>query len=276
MVKFSPLGTHFAVLYPKKVEIYSLTLKLLKTISGTARFNTILFATVPVGEDEEMEALCIGTEKGQVEVYSIEIAEPTEEDEESEDEEDDEGIKQREENGAEVERIGTFVGHTNRSVHARTCYHCCKLTYRVKSISSLSYTTPATDEHPAKRLVIVSSVSTDGFINLYELTALLASTADQQPLASYDTKGSRLTVCCLAEGKKAGQLVKAAVNGSDALAGADEESDEAEDSAEDDEEEEDIYGSSEGDDDDGDEDDGMEVEFEDDEEEMEGEEEEEE
>jgi hypothetical protein len=121
MVKFSPLGTHFAVLYPKKVEIYSLTLKLLKTINGTARFNTILFALVPVSEDEEMEALCIGTEKGQIEVYSVEVAEVTEEDQESDDEEDDEGTKPAEENGADVERIGTFVGHTNRSVHILLC-----------------------------------------------------------------------------------------------------------------------------------------------------------
>jgi hypothetical protein len=147
------------------------------------------------------------------------------------------------------------------------------LTSRVKSISSLAYTTPASDAHPAKRLVIVSSVSTDGFINLYELTALLASTADQQPLASYDTKGSRLTVCCLAEGKKAGQLVKAAANGSTAEdAEGDEGADDAEDS-EDDDEDEDMYGSSEGENDE--DDDGMEVEFEDDEEELEGEEEEE-
>lgn len=118
MVKFSPLGTHFAVLYPKKVEIYSLTLKLLKTITGTSRFNTLVFATIPVDEEEDMEVICIGTEKGLIEVYSVEIpeAEEDEADEEEEEDEDEAGEGSKKESGAEVERIGTFAGHSNRSV----------------------------------------------------------------------------------------------------------------------------------------------------------------
>jgi len=117
MVKFSPLGTHFAVLYPKKVEIYSLTLKLLKTITGTSRFNTLVFATIPVDEEEDMEVICIGTEKGLIEVYSVEIPEAEEEEEEDEDEDEAEaGEGSKKESGAEVERIGTFAGHSNRSV----------------------------------------------------------------------------------------------------------------------------------------------------------------
>jgi protein MAK11 len=116
MVKFSPLGTHFAVLYPKKVEIYSLTLKLLKTITGPSRSNTLLFANIPVNEEEAMEVICIGTEKGLIEVYSLEILETEEEEEdEDEDEEDEEnGESSKKESGAEVERIGAFGGHANR------------------------------------------------------------------------------------------------------------------------------------------------------------------
>jgi len=114
MVKFSPLGTHFAVLYPKKVEIYSLTLKLLKTITGPARFNTLVFATIPVDEDEDMEVICVGTEKGLIEVYTLEIAEEEEEEEDEEDEDEDEAEGSKKESGAQVERIGTFGGHTNR------------------------------------------------------------------------------------------------------------------------------------------------------------------
>ena len=114
MVKFSPLGTHFAVLYPKKVEIYSLTLKLLKTITGPARFNTLVFANIPVNEEEDMEVICIGTEKGLIEVYSLEIAEVEDEDEEEEEDDEETGEGSKKESGADVEQIGTFAGHSNR------------------------------------------------------------------------------------------------------------------------------------------------------------------
>lgn len=134
IVKFSPLGTHFAVLFQKKIEIYSLTLKLLCTLETKSRFNCLEFALIPAqqpeSDEEEAEAkevLCVGTEKGSVEVYSVEIG-VAEEEEADEDESEDEGDEQKEkedgegegEDGentkqlAEVELIGTLVGHTNR------------------------------------------------------------------------------------------------------------------------------------------------------------------
>jgi hypothetical protein len=58
-----------------------------------------------------MEVLCVGTEKGVVEVYSVEIAGS---DEDSEDDEDDEENSESSPKGADVERVGTLVGHTNR------------------------------------------------------------------------------------------------------------------------------------------------------------------
>lgn len=132
LVKFSPKGTHFAVLYPKKIEIYSLTLKLLHTLKSESRFNTLLFATIPsVGdneeeeeeEEEDVELLCVGTEKGVVEVYTLEIGtsedeSEDEEEDEDEDEMDGDGPKAQnsksEGSGADVVRIGSLTGHTNR------------------------------------------------------------------------------------------------------------------------------------------------------------------
>ena len=147
IVKFSPRGTHFAVLYPKSIQIYSLTLKLLKTLETKSRFNTLEFALVPLDQDDERfdpddqvgsgdEVLVVGTEKGLVEVYSVDIGggddDDDEEDEEEngvegkrgiqgkkgegEDDDDDEAEDEEEGEGpmAEVDLIGTLVGHTNR------------------------------------------------------------------------------------------------------------------------------------------------------------------
>jgi protein MAK11 len=119
LVKFSPKGTHFAVLFPKKVEIYSLTLKKLYTLETKARFNAVLFAVIPGEEEgEEKEVLCIGTEKGVVEVYEVEIGseEPVEEEEGLDDTEKDlKGDEDEEGNGgADITKIGELIGHTNR------------------------------------------------------------------------------------------------------------------------------------------------------------------
>ena len=58
--------------------------------------------------------------------------------------------------------------------------------------------------------VLISSVSSDGLINLYDLESFLtlkpiagSEIRQGSPLASYDTKGSRLTCVFLADGKSA-------------------------------------------------------------------------
>lgn len=251
-----------------------MTLKLLETITGTARFNALAFSLLPVEEDEEdkedkedKEVLCVGTEKGKVEVYTVELSQ----DEAEEDEEDDEDAKdegEKEESGAVLTKIGTLVGATNRQVTIGLGR--IKLIRRIKAISVLAHTTPSSSLHPAQRLILLSSVSSDGHIRLYELTAVAnnaSETQEVEPIASYDTKGSRLTVCHITDGRKLSALTKTA---DVAEEGSDEDDDE-------DEADEDMYDN----DDDEEEDDegGMEVEMEgeeEDEEEAEEEEEEEE
>lgn len=113
-----------------------------------------------------------------------------------------------------------------------------------------------------RKTIILTTVSSDGLINIYDLCA---ATADREkgeenkvePVASYDTKGTRLTCVYLADGQDGTKEIKV----------KEEEVSESEDEGED------IYGSEQASDDD-DDDDGMEVEFEDEEEEeIEGEEE---
>ena len=114
-VKFSPLGTHFAVLFPKKIEIYSLSLNLLNTLETKSRYNSLLFAEVDL-DGLPVEVLCVGTEKGVVEVYDVDIVDVEESDDEKDIAEDEEEEEEKEQvtQVAEVERIGTLVGHANR------------------------------------------------------------------------------------------------------------------------------------------------------------------
>lgn len=122
MVRFSPEGTHLAVLYPKKVEVYTLSLKLLHTFETKSRFTGMEFATLPHPADEENDeaedeqVLCLGTEKGTVEVWDLSVmpvdeamsAGPADE-EDGEDRQDGQG-----EVDVIVSRRSTLVGHKNR------------------------------------------------------------------------------------------------------------------------------------------------------------------
>ena len=98
-------------------------------------------------------------------------------------------------------------------------------------------------------------MSSDGFINLYDLAQVfentdLAEENNLEPVGRYDTKGSRLTCCFLADGRK-GRLLSGAQKGSAdaASATAPVEAPKAEDIADmddaedEDDEDEDMYDS---------------------------------
>ena len=93
-----------------------------------SRFNSLLFAEVDL-DGLPVELLCVGTEKGTVEVYDVDIVELEDEEDEEKEKEDKEEKEAAsdEEDGeaeasakptqtAEVERIGTLIGHANRYV----------------------------------------------------------------------------------------------------------------------------------------------------------------
>lgn len=74
----------------------------------------------------------------------------------------------------------------------------------MKSISALAHTIPA---NPPLKTTLLSSVSSDGLINVYDLAQVFENTAAAEenkldPVGSYNTKGSRLTCCFLADGRK--------------------------------------------------------------------------
>ncbi|WVQ94013.1 hypothetical protein IAU59_001091 [Kwoniella sp. CBS 9459] len=272
MVKFSQTGTHFAVLFPRKIQIYSLTLKLLHTLTTQSRFNTLVFAALSKpgpgedGETEDEELLCVGTEKGIVEVYNITVGTDEHSDEEEEDENENENeAAESAQNGkgADVDKVAILVGHTNR----------------IKSVSALPFAAPdANSPGGLRKTTLLATASSDGLINVYDLSAISNTNAssiegEEQKIesnASYDTKGSRLTCVYIADGQDVARLV-AGQNKKSQTAQDEEDDGEVDDDEE--EDEEDIYEQGEGEGE-GDDDEEM-VEFEDDEEEEEEEDEEE-
>lgn len=212
-------------------------------------------------EDPATELLCIGTEKGVVEVYTVEIGqvEPEEDDDEEMDEDEEDGEKEPKGPKAEIDLVAKLVGHTNR----------------IKAVSALTF--PA----PSGPTVLLTTVSTDGYINLYDLGAIPTSEREEhKPVAIYNTKGTRLTCVFIAtggaprrKGKKAAPAAeKKEVGARFEVDDEDDEGEEDEDDEEDDEQA-DLYGGSASEEEDEGED-GMEVEFEDEEEDEEEEEDE--
>jgi protein MAK11 len=78
--------------------------------------------------------------------------------------------------------------------------------FRVKAFDVLSVALPSTPESESTHTTIISTISSDGFIRIFDLSALPPSSSSSAvtmltSIAEYDTKGSRLTCCTLADGE---------------------------------------------------------------------------
>ena len=137
------------------------------------------------------------------------------------------------------------MSKTNKGRGPKSLQELISMPLRVKSISALPFSTPRTSQSPANYTVLLTSVSSDGHVNLYDLDAVHPIGAPKeviQPIASYDTKGTRLTCVFLADGRAdAGRNVNDAslTVKQEAGGGAQVDSDEEDDEEE--EEEEDMY-----------------------------------
>ncbi|OCH96292.1 WD40 repeat-like protein [Obba rivulosa] len=81
--------------------------------------------------------------------------------------------------------IAELVGHTNR----------------VKAVETLSIALPLSASQTST--TVVSTISSDGKIHVYDLAALPAEAAEKvqlNPIGTYDTKGTRLTCLTMADG----------------------------------------------------------------------------
>jgi protein MAK11 len=110
--------------------------------------------------------------------------------------------------------VAEMVGHLNRRVKKTYSKHACLITteFRVKAIDTLRITLPKpstsfTSTTPATTTTIACTVSSDGKIHVYDLAQLRDASNELpsepqkiEPVASYDTKGTRLTCVTLADG----------------------------------------------------------------------------
>jgi len=114
---------------------------------------------------------------------------------------------------------------------------------RIKSISAISHTIPA---DPPLATTLLTTASSDGFINLYDLSQVFGATekAEENTIEAvgrYDTKGSRLTCCFLADGRRERVVEGGQVSNGNGAANAEEAAD-VEDAADEDDDE-DMYDS---------------------------------
>ena len=88
-----------------------------------------------------------------------------------------------------------------------------KYVIRVKAIDVLSVALPKSEKNSRSWTKLVATVSSDGWIRIFDLGLLPSSSSASRSqeekaeisalecVASYDTKGSRLTCCTIAEGE---------------------------------------------------------------------------
>ncbi|EIM90499.1 WD40 repeat-like protein [Stereum hirsutum FP-91666 SS1] len=166
LVRWSVNGSLLVVQHQKIIDVYSTDLTHLHTVDHPARIHDIKFVLRPSGDGE---ALLVAAEDKKTVAYEI---------------------------NADVtiapKYIATFVGHTNR----------------VKALDTLRIALPISSRPST---TILTTVSSAGTVHLYDLFSLPTPSSSSQavaykdlpqiePVAIYDTKGSRLTCVTLGDG----------------------------------------------------------------------------
>ncbi|KAI3608697.1 p21-activated protein kinase-interacting protein 1-like [Moniliophthora roreri] len=162
IVRWSSDGSLFIVMSGTTIDVYNTSMTLLHTINHPSRLHDAKFTPRVDGNGE---VLLVGAEDKTVSIYDI-----------SSDQEQLPKI------------IGKMVGHKNR----------------IKAVQTLSISLPTTEaESRAKATTIVCTASSDGRIHVYDLADLPANSSELatiHPVATYDTKGTRLTCVTIADG----------------------------------------------------------------------------
>ncbi|KAJ7089867.1 WD40-repeat-containing domain protein [Mycena belliarum] len=174
LVRWSSDGALFAVQTASTIDLYTTDMTLIHTITHPSRLHDIRFCARVTGVGD---VLLAGGEDGNLSVYAVSTDPDT------------------------LPRIvAQLAGHTNR----------------VKAVQTLSIALPPGS--PRASTTLAATASSDGRIHVYDLAALppLANSASNpngaasekldggvpeiEPVASYDSKGTRLTCVTLADG----------------------------------------------------------------------------
>ncbi|KAJ3836941.1 WD40-repeat-containing domain protein [Lentinula raphanica] len=198
IVRWSTDGEMFAVQSGKDIDVYSTDMTILHSIKHPSRLHDIKFCK---RAHQEGQILLASAEDKKISVYDF-VTLPD---------------KSRHSNGAEHDEnenetehhprvVAEMVGHENRVKAIQTL----NIALPPHPIFTSSTNSPVNHPHPHST-TIVSTVSSDGRINVYDLADLPSSSSQKstihelQPVATYDTKGTRLTCVTLGEGESENQ-----------------------------------------------------------------------
>ncbi|EPQ56136.1 WD40 repeat-like protein [Gloeophyllum trabeum ATCC 11539] len=167
IVRWSSDGTMFIVQVQNTIDVYATDMSLLCSITHPSRVQDVKFCKIPVQGDEEREFLLVGAEDKKVSLYDIASA-------------SDKQIPAI---------VAEMVGHANR----------------VKAVDTIRISLPPSSGR--RTTTIAGTVSSDGKVLVYDLQSSLSQASLNrdnvtviQPVAEYDTKGTRLTCMALGEG----------------------------------------------------------------------------
>ncbi|GAA5884251.1 hypothetical protein JCM3774_003592 [Rhodotorula dairenensis] len=255
IVRWNTNGSKFAVICNNELTVYGLDMSIHHQLTAKSRFHDVRFCHFPLdaADPNQREYLFVACEDGRTRVFDVSNPTPITVDETT----DLNALDL-----PKLDPVASLVGHSNR----------------VKMIDLLEVALPTSE---ASSTIVLTTVSSDGWINLYDLADVSAAMAQDgarievevEPVGRFDTDKSRLTCVCTIGLVERGVEAKATNGGKD---GEDDDDDKDDDDS-------DGEGDSEEDDEedfaqfeDGDEDEGEGEDDDDDEEEEEDEDEDEE
>ncbi|GAA6014557.1 hypothetical protein JCM11491_004540 [Sporobolomyces phaffii] len=232
VVRWNATGTKFGVITANTLTVYGIDMSIHHTLTAPSRFHDLQFCILP-SDAASKEFLLVACEDGKVRVFDISNPKPVKVGQE----EDEQEFEERE----KMEVCAELTGHSNR----------------VKMMDLLEVALPSTTEsaEPAST-VILTTASSDGRINLYDLSLLASTTStttkgkgkgkaktttvvnklELEPSATFDTDKSRLTsICAIGLLEKRGVATGAGT----ATSGAGDEGDSDDDDEEEEEEDDD-------------------------------------
>ncbi|TKA56464.1 hypothetical protein B0A53_02035 [Rhodotorula sp. CCFEE 5036] len=225
VVRWNTNGSKFAVICNNELTVYGLDMSIHHQMTAKSRFHDVRFCHFPLdaSDPNQREYLFVACEDGRTRVFDISNPTPVTVDETT----DLNALDL-----PKLDPVASLVGHSNR----------------VKMIDFLEVALPTSE---TSSTIVLTTVSSDGFINLYDLAdvqvAITATENNQEggvevePIGNFDTDKSRLTcVCAIGLVDRGGDAGKA--GGEDGNGSEDEEDDEDD---EEDDEDEDGEGESE-------------------------------
>lgn len=175
----------------------------LRSLTARSRFHDVRFCYFPLdaADPTQREYLFVACEDGNTRVFDLTTPVPAVDAAEGE-------------TGPSMDAVAMLTGHSNRfvplpstSLYFHSPNQFVIVSNRVKMIDLLEVAYPSLPTPTsASSTLVLSSISSDGKINLYDLAALStivsSPNADGTPVeiapsASHDTDGSRLTCLCV-------------------------------------------------------------------------------